>query len=92
MTQVDSDIFLELFSKVQISESDEITYQSFLDQCSKAETFLLLADNCGEIVLERQVFQFDQNTPLLSNRNTAVGISSAVTQSRASFTVKRTGR
>ena len=34
MTQVDSDIFLELFSKVQISESDEITYQSFLDQCS----------------------------------------------------------
>lgn len=53
MTQVDSDIFLELFSKVQISESDEITYQSFLDQCSKAEIFLLLADNCGEIVLDK---------------------------------------
>lgn len=53
MTQVDSDIFLELFSKVQISESDEITYQSFLDQCSKAETFLLMADNCGEIVLDK---------------------------------------
>lgn len=53
MTQVDSDIFLELFSKVQISESDEITYQSFFDQCSKAKTFLLLADNCGEIVLDK---------------------------------------
>ena len=44
---------LGVFSKVQISESDEITYQSFLDQCSKAETFLLLADNCGEIVLDK---------------------------------------
>lgn len=50
---VNQDEFLALFDNVSLSEADQITYKSFLEQCKDAKTFLLVADNCGEIVLDK---------------------------------------
>ncbi len=53
MNEVDPDTFLSLLEEKTMSREDEETYASFVRQCEKAETFLLIADNCGEIVLDR---------------------------------------
>lgn len=57
MNSVDNDVLMELFSNVQISEADKATYQVFLKECEKADTFLLLCDNCGEIVLDKLMIE-----------------------------------
>lgn len=53
MATVDREDFLNRLFDFQISEDDEIKYKSFLKKTESAKEFLLLADNSGEIVLDR---------------------------------------
>ena len=57
MNHVDQDEFLELFHDTQMREDDKKTYTSFLNECEKANNFLLVCDNCGEIVLDRLMIE-----------------------------------
>lgn len=52
MNNVDEQEFMRLFDDLSISEQDEKVYEQFLKECGEAHSFLLLADNCGEIVLD----------------------------------------
>ena len=53
MQDVSTETFLGLFENPKMGEADHRTYLSFLQECSKAKSFLLIADNCGEIVLDK---------------------------------------
>ena len=53
MNHVDEKEFLSLFENVSMTDSDRRVYESFLSRLSAAHSFLLLADNCGEIVLDK---------------------------------------
>ncbi len=57
MDRVDQEEFLGLFQDARMREDDEKTYESFLRECEKADTFLLICDNCGEIVLDRLMLE-----------------------------------
>ncbi len=57
MDRVDPQEFLSLFKETEMSERDLATYQSFLAACEGARTFLLVCDNCGEIVLDRLMIE-----------------------------------
>jgi uncharacterized protein with ATP-grasp and redox domains len=57
MDRVDPQEFLSLFKDTEMSERDKETYQSFLTACEGARTFLLVCDNCGEIVLDRLMIE-----------------------------------
>ena len=52
MNHVDEQEFMRLFDNLSISEQDEKVYEQFIKECEEAHSFLLLADNCGEIVLD----------------------------------------
>ncbi len=53
MVKVNEEEFLSLFAAAKMREEDEVAYAYFLDACSKGKRFLLIADNCGEIVLDK---------------------------------------
>lgn len=53
MDHVDEEVFVSLFEKEQLSPEDQKVMDSFLSQCEKAKTFLLVTDNCGEIVVDK---------------------------------------
>lgn len=53
LSHVDEKTFLALFDDTELPERDEPVYDLFLDQCQKGRSFLLIADNCGEIVLDK---------------------------------------
>jgi len=53
MNHVDKACFLELFDKAVMNEEDEKVFGSFTAQCAQAKHFLLIADNCGELVLDK---------------------------------------
>lgn len=53
MNHVDEGTFLRLFEDTEMREADKAVYASFLAECAKAKRFLLICDNCGEIVLDR---------------------------------------
>lgn len=53
MQDVSTETFLGLFEDPKMGEADHRTYLSFLQECAKAKSFLLIADNCGEIVLDK---------------------------------------
>ena len=57
MNHVDQDEFLSLFKDTEMRPDDEKTYESFLRECEKAESFLLICDNCGEIVLDKLMIE-----------------------------------
>ena len=57
MNHVDCDEFLELFHDTEMRDDDAETYKSFLRECSRAKTFLLICDNCGEIVLDKLMIE-----------------------------------
>lgn len=53
MNHVDEETFLKLFENVKASEHDAAVMRSLFRQCEDAKSFLLIADNCGEIVLDK---------------------------------------
>ncbi len=57
MNHVDQDEFLALFAETGMRKDDEKTYRSFLKECEKAASFLLICDNCGEIVLDKLMIE-----------------------------------
>ena len=52
MDHVDEKTFLGLFEDAILREEELQVYHAFVKACEKGKTFLLLADNCGEIVLD----------------------------------------
>ena len=57
MNHVDKKTFLNLFKDVQFSKKDEETFEKFYEECSGAKHFLLVTDNCGEIVIDKLFLQ-----------------------------------
>ena len=57
MSSVDEDEFLSLFGNTEMTETDRKTYESFVTKCSNAKNFLLICDNCGEIVLDKLMLE-----------------------------------
>lgn len=53
MNHVDEETFLALLDRAGISDKDEKVIASMIGQCADADEFLLIADNCGEIVLDK---------------------------------------
>ncbi len=53
MNHVDPDEFLQLFGDTEMREDDQKTYKDFCEKCKKASNFLLVCDNCGEILLDK---------------------------------------
>ena len=53
MNQVDSNTFMDLLSSTRVSEPDLPVLESLIRECGSANRFLLIADNCGEIVLDK---------------------------------------
>ena len=53
MNEVDEETFLSFFEEEKLQDKESKVLESFLDQCGKARSFLLIADNCGEIVLDK---------------------------------------
>ena len=53
MDHVDEETFLSLFQNIEIREQDKTAMASMTRQCTEADHFLLIADNCGEIVLDK---------------------------------------
>ena len=67
MNHVEQDEFLALFGDTEMREDDRITYESFLRACEKGKKFLLVCDNCGEIVLDKLLLeQIAKRFPQLS--------------------------
>ena len=67
MNHVDKDEFLKLFTDTEFRKEDIPVYESFLRECSKGKKFLLVCDNCGEIVLDRlMIEQLKKRFPNLS--------------------------
>lgn len=50
---VDEETFLGLFASSCLRPEEMPVYTRFLDACAEGKSFLLAADNCGEIVLDR---------------------------------------
>ena len=53
MNEVNENTFLSLLDSVPFRPEDEPVMESFFKACEKAERFLLITDNCGEIVLDK---------------------------------------
>ena len=53
MNTVEDEVFLQLLDQAEPKERDLPALESLIRQCETAKTFLLLADNCGEIVLDK---------------------------------------
>ncbi len=69
MNSIDSGEFLELFRSTEMREDDRMTYEAFLRECTDAKTFLLICDNCGEIVLDKLMLeQLKKRFPQLTVR------------------------
>ena len=57
MDHVDQKEFLALFRDTKMRDDDIPVYKAFLRECSAGKTFLLVCDNCGEIVLDRLMIE-----------------------------------
>jgi uncharacterized protein with ATP-grasp and redox domains len=55
--QVETETFLKLFDDTKMRDDEKQVYRSFCDKCSTAKSFLLLTDNCGEIVLDKLMLE-----------------------------------
>lgn len=53
LSDVDEKTFLSLLERDELSDNDLQTFEAFTGQCESAGSLLLLADNCGEIVLDK---------------------------------------
>ena len=52
LPDVEEKTFLSLFGKSALRPEELPVYEQFRRECREAKTFLLVADNCGEIVLD----------------------------------------
>lgn len=69
MNEVEEEKLLSLLNKAKIHDRDTDVINSFLKQCETASSFLLIADNCGEIVLDKLFLeQLGRRFPLLKIR------------------------
>lgn len=57
MNNVDKDVFMDMFTDTSMRDDDVKTYESILDKCGKAKTFLLVCDNSGKIVLDKLMLE-----------------------------------
>ena len=57
MQHVEKEQFLKLFHDQEKNVLAEDTYQQFLKECEEGKHFVLLTDNCGEIVLDKLFVQ-----------------------------------
>lgn len=57
LNKVEKETFLGLFSDTSLREDEKVVYESFCKRCSVAKRFLLLTDNCGEIVLDKLMIE-----------------------------------
>ena len=57
MDNVDSEEFTDLLCDTEMREDDIRTYDSFLRECAIGKKFLLICDNCGEIVLDKLMLE-----------------------------------
>lgn len=53
MNNVDEEMFLSLFDNATLQDRDREVTEAFIKQCKNAHNFLLITDNCGEIVLDK---------------------------------------
>lgn len=53
LQHVEKEVFLELFRDEGKNRLDGSVYESFLRDCGSGKRFLLLTDNCGEVVLDK---------------------------------------
>ena len=74
MDTVDPDTFLSLFENSSLREEETEVYRQFQKECAEAESFLLCADNCGEIVLD--LFLIEQLKKLNSEVRVSVMVRS----------------
>ena len=69
MDHVDQKEFLALFEDTKMRDNEIPAYRNFLKECSAARTFLLVCDNCGEIVLDKlMIEQLKKKFPRLTVR------------------------
>lgn len=67
MNHVDQSELLRLLEEESQVRLDRVTYKAFCEECTKAKSFLLLCDNCGEIVLDKLfVRQLKKRFPQMS--------------------------
>ena len=57
MDTVDEATFLGLFENAALRPEEAEVYAHFVSACEKGKRFLLIADNCGEIVLDRLLLE-----------------------------------
>ncbi|MCR5604747.1 MAG: ARMT1-like domain-containing protein [Lachnospiraceae bacterium] len=57
MNHVDENEFLTLFKDTEMRQDDISVYESFIRECENARSFLLVCDNCGEIVLDKLMIE-----------------------------------
>ena len=57
LDQVNPNEFLGLFRDTAMREDDKAAYSAFLRECAAGKNFLLLCDNCGEIVLDKLLLE-----------------------------------
>ena len=57
MNHVDNEEFISLLGDTEMREDDKKTYGSFLKACEEGRSFLLVCDNCGEIVLDKLMLE-----------------------------------
>lgn len=57
MDTVEENIFLSLFDHAALRPEEKDVYAHFLCACESGKRFLLIADNCGEIVLDKLLLE-----------------------------------
>ncbi|MCR5416910.1 MAG: ARMT1-like domain-containing protein [Pseudobutyrivibrio sp.] len=57
LDDVNEEEFLSLFENVEMRQDELKTYDSFCKKCEKANSFLLLTDNCGEVVIDKLMLE-----------------------------------
>ena len=57
MNHVDQNEFMTLFRETSMQARDIPVYEAFLKECEAGSSFLLVCDNCGEIVLDRLMIE-----------------------------------
>ncbi len=69
MNHVDEHEFMALFNNTELRDDDIRVYEEFIRECEAGRSFLLVCDNCGEIVLDKlMIEQLKKRFPNLTVR------------------------